>query len=122
MGVRILRILTLAEHPGQYPEVERPADTEHLAGKDRTLRVPVSTPHSSNRRHTEIVGDKIYDFPVPRSLILGLAKLLDDRDNPDDRQSQSPDVPDIGHPPFTVHNPDATRMDDGSDHPFPGKA
>jgi len=114
LGVRILPSEPLAEHPGQSPKVGSPADAEHLARKDRTLRVPIGAPHPSNCRHTEVVGHDGGDFPVPRSLIRRLAELLDDRDNTDDREGQSPDVSGSRYPPFVVHGPDATSTSDGS--------
>jgi len=118
LGVRILPSAPLAKHLGQHPKVGRPADAEHPAWKDRTLRVPVGVTHSSNCRHTEVVGYEVGDFPVPRSLIRRLAKLLDDCDTSDDRESQSPDVLKTGHPPFAVHRQEATRVGDGSERLF----
>ena len=72
----------------------------------------------SNCRHTKVVGYEVGDFPVPRSLIRRLAKLLDDCDNPDDRESQSPDILNTGHPPLAVHRPQATQMGDRSERVF----
>ena len=84
VGVRIHSGLTFAKHPGQHPEIERPADAEHFAREYRTLRVPEGAPYSPNCRHTEVVRHEVGDFAVPRSLIRRLTEFLDDRDNPDD--------------------------------------